>query len=207
MNLPPDWLDAHLTDEIRIAGPRDATMLGDITSDAFRHDPFNAWLFRDFRAMEHTFHKMAKHVYAPRGVCHTVGNEAAAMWMMPGGNRALPARTLPAIAAKVLRHGGPKAVRRVLSFDKAVDPRHPDGPHAYLFTVGVRPSMQGQGLGKRLLAPVLKACDAHGLPVYLENSNPANRGFYQGLGFVRTELFTILPGGEPLEGMVREAQQ
>ena len=204
--LPSGWLDAHLTEELATAGPDDSFALGDITSDAFRHDPFNKWLFRDFRAMENTFHAMAKHVYAPRGLCHRIGDEACAMWMLPGGNMDLPAWAFPGIAATTLRYGGPKAVKRLLSFDKAVAPHHPTTPHAYLFTVGVRQGKQGKGLGKRLLAPVLTACDAIGLPAYLENSNPENRSFYQGLGFKRTALFEVLPGGAPLEGMWREAK-
>ncbi|MEO0714891.1 MAG: GNAT family N-acetyltransferase, partial [Pseudomonadota bacterium] len=42
---------------------------------------------------------------------------------------------------------------------------------------------RGKGVGKALLAPVLAACDRDGVPVYLENSNPANAGFYRAHGF------------------------
>lgn len=142
--LPPEmsenWLDGHLPGEMMISGREQARQLTDITADAFRNDPFNKCMFRDFKAMKATFSQMIKHVFAPRGVCHMIGDEAAAMWMMPGVSRGLPARALPFISASVLWHGGPKAVKRALAFDKAVDPHHPTEPHAYLFTAGVRPS-------------------------------------------------------------------
>jgi len=203
--LPADWLAGHLTDEVREAGRDNIHQLADITSDAFRTDPFNTWMFQDFKALQAVFFQMIKHVYAPRGMCHTIGDDAAALWMMPSGSRDFPISAYPALGAKVFRHGGMKAIKRVLAFDKAAEPHHPEEPHAYLFLVGVRPSRQGRGLGKRLLQPVLNACDEAGLPAYLENSNPKNRGFYQGLGFQRTELFSTLPGGPPLEGMWRAA--
>ena len=38
---------------------------------------------------------------------------------------------------------------------------------------------------------------------YLENSNPANRRFYNSLGFERVELFHATPESPPLEAMQR----
>ena len=55
------------------------------------------------------------------------------------------------------------------------------------------------------LAPVLAACDASGLPVYLENSNPANSGFYAAHGFERMGIFNIDGDNTPvMEPMWRE---
>ena len=80
---------------------------------------------------------------------------------------------------------------------------HPAEPHAYLFTVGVASAGRGRGLGRRLLKPVLAACDRSGTMAYLENSNPANRRFYNSLGFERVELFHATPESPPLEAMQR----
>ena len=57
--------------------------------------------------------------------------------------------------------------------------------------VGTRKAARGKGLGKAMLAPVLAAADREGLPVYLENSNPANDGFYRSLGFERRGEFRV----------------
>ena len=50
--------------------------------------------------------------------------------------------------------------------------RHPDFPHAYLFSIGVRPSAQGKGLGRKLIKPVLDACDRAEIRAYLDGEHP-----------------------------------
>ncbi len=56
-------------------------------------------------------------------------------------------------------------------------------PHWRLQAVGVDPARRRQGVGTRLLAPVLDHCDRHGLVAALETSAPENLDFYAGLGF------------------------
>ena len=73
----------------------------------------------------------------------------------------------------------------------------------YLFTVGVASAGRGRGLGRRLIGPVLDACDRTGTMAYLENSNPANRRFYASLGFERVDLFHPMADSPPLEPMQR----
>ena len=82
--------------------------------------------------------------------------------------------------------------------------RKPKAPHVYLFTIGVARAARGKGLGRRLLAPVLAACDVAGLPAYLENSNPLNTPLYEGAGFRTLEVFAPAPGAPPLAAMWRE---
>ena len=79
-----------------------------------------------------------------------------------------------------------------------------DFAHAYLFSIAVRPGAQGKGLGRKLIAPVLAACDRLGVPAYLENSNPANAGFYGSLGFVVCGEIRPTPDAPALLPMVRE---
>jgi ribosomal protein S18 acetylase RimI-like enzyme len=64
-----------------------------------------------------------------------------------------------------------------------VEHRHPTDPHYYLAILGVDPSAQGQGLGSRVLQPMLDRCDAEGVPAYLESSRQSNVGFYERHGF------------------------
>ncbi|MEP7244550.1 MAG: GNAT family N-acetyltransferase [Gammaproteobacteria bacterium] len=49
--------------------------------------------------------------------------------------------------------------------------------------VGVAPSAQGQGIGRRLLDPTLIEADAAGVDRYLETFGTRSLRFYQQLGF------------------------
>lgn len=190
------------------AGPRDAARLGAITADAFRNDPFNAWLFGNFAGIENLFHLQARRIYAPRGFCYTHGDEGACMWMLPGGDASFGLREYAAFALPTLFRCGPRAVMRGIRTGEAMELRHPGFEHAYLFSIGVRPSAQGKGLGRKLIQPVLDACDRQGMPAYLENSNPANTGFYASCGFealgppIHPE-----PGSPPLQPMARQPRR
>ncbi|MFC3613116.1 GNAT family N-acetyltransferase [Lutimaribacter marinistellae] len=59
----------------------------------------------------------------------------------------------------------------------------------YLSILGLDPSVQGQGKGSALLAPVLARADAAGVGCYLETFTPRNMRFYQRLGFVAVGTF------------------
>src|SRR5690606_12687996 len=106
--------------------------------------------------------------------------------------------------AAISSKGTKGAAMRGRTAAETMEREHPKTPHLYLFTVGTRKAARGKGLGKTLMAPVLEAADRKGLPCYLENSNPANTGFYRSRGFERMKLFEPGPGGPPLEAMWRE---
>ncbi len=203
-DLAPDWLTPHLTDDMTLADWRDADLLGDITADAFQNDPINLWAFRKIDGMRATFTAMAKHVYGKRGFCHQIDGQAATMWAMSDASLDLPSRMMPVLSYHIIRHGGLGALKRGLDIEKAMERKHPKKPHLYLFTIGVRHGAQGKGLGRRILSPVLKACDTKGVPVYLESSNPDNHGFYSALGFKQMELFHPVPGCPLMEPMWRD---
>ncbi|MEO0439900.1 MAG: GNAT family N-acetyltransferase [Pseudomonadota bacterium] len=193
---------------IRNVDQSDAKLLADITADAFRNDPFNNWLFASHEAMHRTFEVLARHVYGREGFCQILENEgedrAAAMWMLPGGNLNTPLRAMPALYGGLFFNGGLAALDRGKAAGEAMEAHHPTKPHAYLFTVGVKETGRGRGLGRNLVAPVLDAADRTGTMIYLENSNPANQGFYNSLGFRQIELFDAMQGSPPLEAMQRE---
>lgn len=197
--------DIELGAELAPAGPRQAHQLGEITADAFRRDPVNLWLFRRYAGIRSLFHLQARRIYAPRGFCYTYKNEGACMWMLPGGDASLGLSGYANFAVKTLLTCGPGAVKRGIRTGEAMEARHPDFPHAYLFSIGVRPSGQGKGLGRKLIAPVLEACDRTATRAYLENSNPANTGFYASCGFENLgDPIHPEPGSPPLQPMVRE---
>ena len=185
--------------------PRDAGRIGDITADAFRNDPFNIWLFKNFAGIRALFRLQAKRIYGPRGFCYSAGDEGACMWMMPGGDAAFSTGDYWRFAVRTLLTSGPGAISRGIKTGEAMEARHPDFPHAYLFSIGVRPSAQGKGLGRKLITPVLEACDRTGTRAYLENSNRANTAFYTSCGFAELgEPIHPAPDSPPLQPMVRE---
>jgi GNAT superfamily N-acetyltransferase len=71
---------------------------------------------------------------------------------------------------------------------------HPREPHWYLLAVGVVPEATGQGRGSAVLEPVLKRCDADGLPAYLEASSTDNVRLYERLGFEPRDEVEVFPG-------------
>ena len=204
-------MDAHdieLGPDLHRARPGDAAQIGDITADAFRDDPFNLWLFRNFAGIEALFHAQARRIYVPRGFSYRLGDDAACMWMLPGSRSEPSLADYAAIGWTTLLRCGPAAVRRALRTGGAMERQHPHYPHAYLFSIGVRRAAQGKGLGRKVIAPVLDACDRAGLPAYLENSNPANTGFYSSCGFAPAgDPIHPEPDSPPLIPMVREPRR
>ncbi|MBX7495876.1 GNAT family N-acetyltransferase [Qipengyuania sp. 6B39] len=200
--------DILLGNGLTRAGPAEATRLGDITADAFRHDPFNHWLFGNFAGIKHLFLLQARRIYSQRGYCYTLGDQGACMWMMPGGDSSFSTGDYVAFALPTLFKCGPGAVKRGILTGEAMDKRHPTFAHAYLFSIGLRQSAQGQGFGRRLIQPVLDACDRTGTIAYLENSNPANTGFYASCGFEPMgEPIVPETGAPPLVPMARQPRR
>ena len=200
--MTPDSID--LGYRLRRAGTSRAAAVGDITADAFSEDPFNRWLFGRTEGMAGAFRALARHVYCPRGLAYTLGDEGAAMWLMPGGDPEPPLAAKPALLWAIMGKSSRGAYTRANRAVAAMAAAHPKIPHVYLFTIGVRKAHRGKGLGRQLIAPVLAACDAARLPAYLENSNPANRGFYGSCGFERIGMIEAESGTPPLEAMLRQ---
>ncbi|QJB68647.1 GNAT family N-acetyltransferase [Parasphingorhabdus halotolerans] len=202
--------DVALMDTVRTVGSESVEQLGEITADAFRHDPFNNWFFHDFDAMQQVFTLMAKHIYAPNGFCQIWEENgqacAATMWTMPGDKADLSLLATLEFYWSIFSRGGLAALKRGKATTEAMEAHHPKEPHAYLFTVGVVGEARGRGLGRQLIEPVLQACDQTGTMAYLENSNPANTRVYNSLGFERVTIFHPMPGCPPLEAMTRKPQ-
>lgn len=186
------------------ASPADWRQVGGIIAEAFSEDPVNLWIFGNPGPMPTVFSALAKGVYLPRGFCQLSGDAGATMWSHSSANRELSLVPTLALVASVIGKGSKGAVKRALGASDLMQKEHPKAPHLYLFAIGTRKAARGKGLGKALMAPVLAAADRDRLPCYLENSNPANTGFYRSHGFERMKLFEAGPGGPPLEAMWRE---
>ncbi|MGN3973437.1 GNAT family N-acetyltransferase [Tsuneonella sp. SYSU-LHT278] len=181
----------------------DGLLVGDITAEAFRDDPFNRWLLGTEAGIRGMFVPLARHVYVPRGFSYRLGDEGAAMWMLPGGDDRIGFWAMQKLRLNAIARASRGAIGRIERTVAAMEAAHPRFDHAYLFTIGVRPRAQGKGLGRTLMTPVLAACDRTGLPAYLENSNPRNHAFYRSYGFERVGMIEPQPGAPPLEAMLR----
>lgn len=197
-------LEIELPEGLRRAGKADWRQLGDITGEAFAEDPVNLWIFGNAAAMPPVFSVLARHIYLPRGFCHLSGDAGATMWTPSSASLDLPLLPTLGLVSALLGKASKGTVKRALGAGEAMKREHPTASHLYLFAIGTRKAARGKGLGKKLMAPVLAAADRKGLPCYLENSNPANTGFYRSHGFERMKLFEPGPGAPPMEAMWRE---
>ena len=113
-------------------------------------------------------------------------------------------RLVPAGARLLIRCPGARHLFRAVSeFDK-VKPR--DVPYWYMVQIGVRPDVQGQGIGGRLTQLTLDNADAAGVGCYFETAGEKTRALYEKRGFrVRDEL-TPIDGGPTIWTMWRDPQ-
>ncbi|MEQ8559240.1 MAG: GNAT family N-acetyltransferase [Henriciella sp.] len=199
-------LQVDLPANIRPATRRDWRQLGDITAEAFAEDPFNLWLFGRPRALRPLFRMMARDIYLKHGFCHIADDRGATMWATHESDLRLPPLMLLQLILAQQVHGSKGAMKRGMAAGKTMAEHHPREPHVYLFTVGTRKAARGKGLGKAMLSPVLASADKAGLPVYLENTNPVNDGFYRSLGFERRGEFRVDETAPLVTTMWREAQ-
>ncbi len=188
---------------IRRAGQEDWKRLADITADGFAGDPVMGWVMGSPRAITSGQRVFARDIYLPHGICHLHGDAGATMWMPSSAEPATGRLTMLQFAIGQMLHGRPGALGRAEQARAAMDRHHPRAPHLYLFTIASRQAARGTGVGKGLLAPVLRACDRDGVAVYLENSNPVNDGFYVAHGFERMGEFAVGEGGPVMVPMWR----
>ncbi len=193
--------------DIKDAAAADIARLAAVLAEGFADDAVMNWTLGSPQPQELMFTLLARHIYLPRGAGQLLRHEgedaAACLWLHEERSQDLPLMPTIRLAASLARHGGLAAVWRTMKLDARLHKKHPDMPHVYLFAVAVRPGFQGRGLGKRVLAPMLRYCDQRGLPAYLENSKARNLPFYRGLGFDVTEEFEPGSGCSPLWLMLR----
>ena len=129
----------------------------------------------------------------------------AAIWLAPGARFGLPAIVRSGLVLAPLHFGLP-AMRRfgaLTSAFEAAGRRVRGDRYWHLFILGVAPDHQGQGVGSRLVAPVLAEADRAGERCYLETLEEHNLSFYSRLGFTVGEE-VAQPGLPTFWTMVRE---
>ena len=174
-------------EEVRRVGRERTAQVAGVLAAAFAGDPLQAWLLEGVPAGERPGWRTAwwsfMVTHAPPGTeVHVTGDgSGAACWHPPGAGQ-LPAGVVGEFRRMVGEMAGERAPVVLASLTRFAR-RAPPEPHWHLAAVGVAPERQGEGLGARLLAPMLARCDRLGLPAYLESSNSRNVAFYERLGF------------------------
>lgn len=94
--------------------------------------------------------------------------------------------------------GIPGMTDRMAVYDEVATRFRPLEPHYYLGVIGTDPTLQGAGIGTRLLKSFCDASARDPLSggVYLETAQPSNVRFYERAGFAVSGLGQL--GGSPL---------
>lgn len=204
--------DGSAAEIVRLSGDR-VDEAGAVLAAAFQDDPFVAYLLPDperRRGRAGRWFMTTGVRYALRyGEVYATGGDVAgaAVWLAPGGTEmTVPRMARAGMLAAPLRIGPGAFVRlmRFAGFEETLQHRHAPGPHWYLIVLGVDPAHQGEGIGGRLIAPVLAKADAAGRPCYLETMSEANLAFYRRHGFEVVGEGAAPAGGPYVWAMRRE---
>jgi GNAT superfamily N-acetyltransferase len=149
---------------------------------AFVDDPVERWLYPELDAYRAHFPGFVATFGAGAFEEQTVWKlgdlSAVALWLRPG--TAPDGAAIVRVLAETVSPGKHDDMFSVLD---QMDRAHPTFPHWYLPWFGVRPELQGGGLGGHLLEHCLRFVDESRLPVYLETPNPRTIPFYERHGF------------------------
>lgn len=159
-------------------------------ASAFFEDPSWVWAIPDDakrRSVQSWFFRVAVDYGLRYGEPYTDEHAACgAIWLPPGATAMPPLRLMRVGLLLMPLKAGPSSFSRLVAMGRALDERHKQdvqGPHWYLWLLGVDPARQGHGLGSALVRPVLDRADAGGVVCYLDTTLERNLTFYRPLGF------------------------
>lgn len=178
-----------------------------IWADAFEQDPLMKWVFPDDAARRESLRRwwrfMLDHLIPGSELHGTRIDGCVAYWQPPRGEKDSSTQSdepdrgesdaQRAFVAMMTDLLGELAPSRMEALGQMRQARLSE-PHRYLAVLGTSPAQQSQGLGGRVLAPMLDRCDRIGELAYLESSNPANVGFYRRHGFEPIGKFSLGDG-------------
>jgi GNAT superfamily N-acetyltransferase len=176
---------------------------GEMLGRAFFDNPMSVYLLPDeaerIRPLTWMFDRTTRygHLF---GEVHTTTDtvDGAAIWLPPDSPPIGGERVIRAGMAAMPQEMGQEAFQRLMVMKRHFDElrqRDVPEPHWYLWTLGVDPPRQGQGVGGALLRPVLSRADEGGLPCYLEADKAKNVPFYEMHGFEVVEEGDLPDGG------------
>lgn len=158
---------------------------------AFGDDPFFAFLFPNDATRDKSvaiLHRAVLREVAGIGVTRTAlvdGHVAGvAVWIPPGRWPYSPWVQFRQLVSTLRAFvGNMGSIMRSRGLFQEIVKAHPKRPHWYLQLLMVDPDHQRQGIGGALQSPTLDACDAAGLPAWLETQKQDNLAYYARFGF------------------------
>jgi len=165
--------------------------LSGVLARAFFDDPMTMYIMPDEnkrrRALPWFFQKAAQVSHRYGEPFTTAGKvDGAALWLPPGKSiLTLPQMARVGMLAAPFKFGLPTFMKfmSVMNHLEHLHKRDVPPEHWYLFVLGVEPDRQGQGVGGKMIAPILERADKDRLPCYLETMKERNVTFYQKHGF------------------------
>ena len=185
-----------------VAEEPDTPELASCLAAAYGDNPLFGWMFAHeltHTVLEGIFTGLIGAALPQRGVYKDPEILGAAIWLQARADVKADDSPMPGSCDLETSAGRRMAALGVL---KA---RRPARPHVYLAAVGVLPEERRRGLATALLTPVLETSEATGLDAYLENSDPENTTFYEGLGFHNLGTLPMPLGCPPVVAMIRTA--
>jgi ribosomal protein S18 acetylase RimI-like enzyme len=131
--------------------------------------------------MKYMFKKVPGHMYVAKNNGEIVGAMRMVKWPECQPTPLQGLRMLPFI---LIKFG--TLTPRVMKFRSIWGKNDPKKPHWHLDPLTVKPGMQGQGIGTKLLTHFCKIVDESGLPAYLETDQTRNIRLYERFGFTVT---------------------
>jgi GNAT superfamily N-acetyltransferase len=199
--------------EIGRLGSSEAGRASRLLARAFAADPIITHFLYDRlrrRIAFPAFFRSVLEELLPGGSVYAVHHDddliGVAAWKRPDAPEPESAARLAAARQlRVVRMMFPRASRGLFDGFAALEHFHPRTPHWYLPFVGIDPGTQSRGIGRILLAPVLKIADQTSTPCYLETPFPRTHAFYERLGFARhAELSPFVGAPQGVVSFLRE---
>jgi ribosomal protein S18 acetylase RimI-like enzyme len=180
---------------------------------AFAGDVLFDWLLRDDkrrdRARRVFFDALVRRVgLGTACIERPVDGGGAAIWLPPEATDPISLFRQIQLAPAMLYATGGRRMARLLALQSAIDAQRPmHRPYAYLWFIGVRPELQGRGIGSRMLDSAHARLDNLGLPAFLETQTERNVTHFRNHGYEVTAQFLARPDAPPMWGLWREPQK
>ena len=185
----------------------------EVLTKAFHDDPMWTYIFPDSteraRSLNWLWQALINYTLVYGEIYTNPEVNGVACWLSPGNTQQTfwrMLRTGMGFARAVLKYEE-GARRRFLNVMSHADDEHKrlmKTGHWYLWALGVEPDFQGQGVGGRLIQPVLARADVQGVPCYLETQTEGNVAFYEKRGFEVLSAGEVPGHGVMAWMMVRE---
>ncbi|MGH9016491.1 MAG: GNAT family N-acetyltransferase [Acidimicrobiales bacterium] len=189
-------------DDVRRATSADRPAVTSWVAAAFAQDP--AWLYllgHDYDRLAPAFAGALFDLRVGSDDVWIAGDGATALWEPPARPRMMPAQA-DEVWNAFRALAGEAVARRLAEYGRAVDAVRTTEPHWYLGVLATRPDRQRHGLASAVIAPVVAAADAAGVPCCLETSTVGNKSFYARRGFTEATDVSI-EGGPPTWWLLR----